>query len=98
MAFCIVFDLPSVELYDAAHAEFSQYPTGELLLHLARSTGDGVQVVEAWTSVEAYQEWMTDFGGPALGKLAAAGWELPEVTPTPFEAAGLIVPASGVAV
>lgn len=53
MAFCIVFDLPSVELYDAAHAELSQYPTRELLLHLARPTGDGVQVVEAWTSAEA---------------------------------------------
>ena len=85
MTFCLAFDLPSVEFYDAAHAEFSQQPTG-----------DGVQVVEVWTSAGAFQEWMTTVGGPALGKVAAAGWTLPEVTPTPFEPAGLIMPAAGI--
>ena len=98
MTFCFVFDLPDVEFYDAVHAELSQYPTEEMLLHLARPTGDAVQVVEAWTSAEAFQNWMTEFGGPGMAKVAAAGWTLPEVTPTPFEPAGLIVPAAGYAV
>jgi hypothetical protein len=98
MTFCLMFDLPSRELYDAAHAELSSLPTGEMLLHLARPTDDGVQVVEVWTSAGAFQDWMTTVGGPALGKLAEAGWALPEVTPAPFEPAGPILPGAGIAV
>ena len=98
MTFCGAYDLSGRELYDAAHAELSQHPTGAMLLHLARPTGDGVQVTEVWTSAEAFQDWMTTVGGPTLGKLAAAGWELPEVSPIPFEPAGLIMPAARVVV
>ena len=33
--------------------------------------------------------------GPAMERVAAAGWTLPEVTPEPFDPAGLIMPAAG---
>ena len=93
-----MFDVPDVDLYKAAHAEFARYPTDEMLLHIARPTDEGVQVVEVWTSAEAYQSWTAESAGPVFGALAAAGWTLPEVTPVPFEAAGLIVPSAGIAV
>jgi hypothetical protein len=97
MTFCLSFDLPDVELYKAAHAEFAKYPTDELLVHIARPTGEGVQVVEVWTSQEAFGAWMAASAGPVFGALAAAGWTLPDVTPTPFEPAGLIMPTAGIA-
>jgi len=99
MTYCLVLDIPgSLELYKAAHAEFSRYPTDAMLVHVARPTDGGVQVVEVWTSEEACGEWMGTCIGPVASALATAGWTLPEVTPVPFEAAGLIVPAAGIAV
>ena len=99
MTYAIVFDIPgSVELYRAAHAQFQQHPTGGLVLHVARPTDDGVQVVEVWTSAEAYQEWMEAYAGPAMGALAAAGWDFPPVAPTPFAPVGVVVPAADISV
>ena len=95
MTYAHVFDIPGPpELYDAMHAEFLKYPTDGLLLHLARSTGDGVQVVEVWTSPEAFREWAGANMGPAIGAVVAAGWSVPEVVPAPFDPLGLIVPAA----
>jgi len=99
MTYALVFDLPGPpELYRAAHAEFAKFPTDEMVLHLARPTGDGVQVVEVWTSAQAFQEWMSRAAGPVFGALAAAGWAMPEVRPAPFEPAGLIVGSAGIAI
>ena len=99
MTYAIVFDIPGpVELYRAAHAQFLEYPTDGMLLHVARPTGEGVQVVEVWTSAEAFQGWMATYAGPAMGALAAAGWDVPPIAPTPFDPAGVIVPAADVTV
>jgi hypothetical protein len=98
MTFCLSFDLPGVDLYKAAHVEFAKYPTDEMLVHIARPTDDGVQVVEVWTSAEAFRSWMDASAGPVFGTLAAAGWTLPEVTPTPFDPTGLIISSAGIAV
>ncbi len=95
MTYCLVLDVPgSVESYKAAHAEFSKYPTDAMLLHIARPTDGGVQVVEVWTSEEAFGEWMGACIGPVASALAAAGWTLPEVVPVPFEPAGFILPSA----
>lgn len=99
MTFAFVLDIPGpLELYRAAHAEFLKYPTDDLLLHVARPVDGGVQVVELWTSAEAFQQWMAECGGPVTAAVAAAGWTLPEVVPVPFEATGLIMPTAGIAV
>ena len=98
MTYAIVFDLPAPRgLYDALHAEFLKCPTDGLLLHLARPTAEGVQVVEVWESENAFRSWMGAYAGAAMGAVAAAGWTLPEVAPAPFEPAGLIVPAAALA-
>ena len=99
MTYAFTIDMPgSLELYRTAHAEFNKFPTDEMLLHLARPTDNGVQIVEVWTSAEAFESWMATSGGPAMGALAAAGWTLPEVAPAPIDPAGLILPAAGIAV
>ena len=99
MTYAFTIDMPgSLELYRTAHAEFRKFPTDEMLLHLARPTDGGVQIVEVWTSAEAFESWMATSGGPVMGALAAAGWTLPEVTPAPFDPAGLVLPAAGIAV
>ena len=59
-----------------------------MLLHLARPTDDGVQIVEVWTSAEAFESWMATSVGAAIGAVEAAGMAFPEVTPVPFEPAG----------
>ena len=83
-------------LYDALHTEFRRYPTFEMVLHLARPVPEGTEVVEVWTSAEALGSWMAAHAGPAIGAVAAAGWTVPDIAPTPFDLAGLVVPAAGV--
>jgi hypothetical protein len=99
VTYAFVLDMPGpLELYRTAHDEFRKYPSDDLLLHIARPRDGSVQIIEVWTSAEAYGTWMATSGGPAMSALAAAGWTLPEVTPVPFDPAGLIMPAAGIAV
>ena len=100
MTYAVVFDVPgSLELYQAAHTEFNKYPTDDLLVHIGRPTGDGVQVVEVWTSEEA-------FHGLGLAPAVSQRWvrsppqdrTLPEVTPTPFDPAGMVLPTASITV
>jgi hypothetical protein len=99
VTYAFVLDMPGpLELYRTAHAAFLKYPTDDLLLHLARPTDGGVQIVELWTSAEAFQKWMAASAGSAISAITAAGWTFPELTPAPFDPAGLIVPAAGIAV
>ena len=98
MAYAHVFDIPGPPgLYDAMHAEFVKCPTDGMVLHVARPTAEGTQVVEVWTSAEAFEAWAGANIGPAIGAVAAAGWTVPEIAPTPFDPAGLVVPAAGIA-
>ena len=97
MTYAHVFDITGPpELYDAMHAEFMKYPTDGMLLHVARPTDGGVQVVEVWTSAEAFGAWAAANMGPAIGAVTAAGWTVPQIAPTTFDPVGLIVPAAGI--
>jgi hypothetical protein len=99
VTYAFTIDMPgSLELYRTAHAEFNKFPTHEMLLHLARPTDGGVQIVEVWTSAEAFESWMATSVGAAIGAVEAAGMAFPEVTPVPFDPAGLILPTAGIAV
>ena len=99
MTYAFTIDMPgSLELYRTAHAEFSRFPTDEMLLHLARPTDGGVQIVEVWTSAEAFESWMATSVGAAIGAVTAAGMAFPKVKPVPFDPAGLIMPIAGIAV
>jgi hypothetical protein len=99
VTYAFTIDMPvSLELYRTAHAELRKFPTDEMLLHLARPTDGGVQIVEVWTSAEAFESWMATSVGAAIGAVEAAGMAFPEVKPVPFDPAGLIVPTAGIAV
>jgi hypothetical protein len=92
VTYAFTLDMPgSLELYRTAHAAFAEYPTKEMLLHIARSTDDGVQITEVWTSAEAFDSWMATSVGAAIAAVTAAGMVFPEVKPVPFEPAGLIM-------
>jgi hypothetical protein len=93
MAYGVLIDMAaSRELYDAAHAEFSKYPAEAMILHVARPTENGHQIVEVWQSKEDYERWTGTHVGPVMGALAAAGWTLPEPVITEFTPLGIVVP------
>jgi hypothetical protein len=97
VTYAFTVDMPGpLELYRTAHAEFLKFPTDELLLHIARPTDDGVQILEVWTSAEAFESWMATSIGAAIGAVTAAGMAFPEVGPVPFDPAGLIMPTAGI--
>ncbi len=90
--YAFTIDMPGpLELYRTAHDEFVKFPTDDLLLHIARPTGDGVQITEVCTSAEAFDSWMATSVGAAIGAITAAGMAFPEVKPVPFDPAGLIL-------
>ena len=88
-----------VEVYDAVHAAMLQRvgTTVEgLLLHLARATEDGFQVIDVWESREDSGRYYRDVVGPLLAQ--ESGHPAPQVTTTEFEVRGLVLPRAGVAV
>ena len=63
MTYAFAIDMPgSLELYRTAHAEFNKYPTDELLVHLARPTDGGVQIVECGRPRRRSRSWMATSG------------------------------------
>ena len=67
-----------------------------LLVHLARATDAGFQVVEVWESREHFDHYETEIVGPLLAG-AGAPTDVGRVA-TAFDVRGLVVPRAGVAV
>ncbi|MBB3082618.1 hypothetical protein [Geodermatophilus sabuli] len=101
MTWAVTIDVPApVELYAAVHAELLRRTGGAvdgLLVHLARATGEGFQVVEVWESREACERYTRDVVGPVVAELSG-GQALPADDATAFEVRGLLLPGAGVAV
>ncbi|MGY1637554.1 hypothetical protein ACI78V_12980 [Geodermatophilus sp. SYSU D00742] len=97
MSWAVVIDVPApVQVYDAVHAEVLRRAGGGaegLLLHLARATETGFQVIEVWESQEASQRFDREVVQPVVAELATGG-PPPAGDPvvTEFEVRGLIVP------
>ncbi len=89
-----------VEFYDAVHAAMLER-TGPavdgLLLHLARPTADGFQVIDVWESREAHERGIREVVGPASAEVLRGQAPPPSVV-TEFEVRGLVLPRAGVAV
>jgi hypothetical protein len=91
----LVFDVSApVEVYDELHAAVLERMGADvtgLLVHLARATEGGFQVIDVWESREDseryYREIQGIAGGPALA----------DATVTEFEVHGLVIPAAAVA-
>ena len=95
MTYAYVIDVPaSIELYETVRAEVDRRSGGRadgLLVHLARPTPTGFQVLEVWESREQSDRFGTEVVGPAMAALGVTAGEGPEPVPEPFEPHGLMV-------
>ncbi|NEK60262.1 hypothetical protein GCU56_20610 [Geodermatophilus sabuli] len=101
MTWGVTVDVPApVEVYDAVHAELLRRTGGAvegLLVHLARPTAGGFQVVEVWESRAAFARYEAEVVAPVM---AGVGGPPPAGAPvaTEFDVRGLVLPRGGVAV
>ena len=101
MTWGVTVDVPApVEIYDAVHAALLERVGSEvdgLLVHVARATADGFQLIEVWESRAAYDSYLALLES-VLSELSAGQAPRENVqTETPFEVRGLVVPTGGIA-
>ena len=102
MTWGVTVDVPApVEFYDAIHATLLERTSAQvdgLLVHVARATDDGFQVLEVWESREAYDRYLDAVVLPVLTELSdGRGSQDGGQVETPFEVRGLVVPPAGIA-
>ena len=88
-----------VEFYDTVHAAMLERigpAVDGLLLHLARPTAGGFQVIVVWESREEWERSRELVGSVFAGVLR--GQAPPASVVTEFEVRGLVLPRAGVAV
>jgi hypothetical protein len=87
-----------VELYDTVHAAMLEQigtAVDGLLLHLARPTAGGFQVIEVWASREEWER-SRELVGSVFARVLR-GQAPPASVVTEFEVRGLVLPRAGVA-
>jgi hypothetical protein len=101
MTWAVTMDVAEpVELYDAVHRALLERTGGVvdgLLVHLARQTADGFQVVEVWESREDFERYSAEVVGPVATGVLQGRPRRPTVV-TPFDVRGLVLPRTDVAV
>ena len=100
MTYGFVMDVPAtIEFYDALHAELARRTTGGvdgLLLHVARQTLAGFQILEVWESKELCDHYTAELVNPTIAELAG-GQPMPMAPAIEeVEPRGLVVPAAHV--
>lgn len=98
MTYGFVMDVPApIQFYDALHAELARRSSGDvegLLVHVARQTGVGFQVIEVWDSKESCDRYTAELVDPAIAALSG-GRPMPMAPAIEeFEPRGLVVPAA----
>jgi hypothetical protein len=101
MTWGVTVDVPApVDLYDRLHAALLERTGGAvdgLLLHLARATATGFQVIEVWESRADSERYEREVVGPLITEMT--GGQVPSLDGlTEFEVRGLVLPGTGVAV
>lgn len=101
MTYCFIVDVPMPsELYQAAHHAIVE-AAGEvdhgMLLHVARSTDTGFQIIEVWQSKGHCDRFDVEVAIPAITRISG-GRPMPAPNRVEFEALGLIVAATGISV
>jgi len=99
MTWGLIMDVAApAQVYDAMHARVLDRPgsmVDGLLVHVARATDAGFQIIEVWESRDDYERSRAELVGllaDVPGEAAPAG----EVTE--FDVRGLVVPAARIAV
>ena len=90
------------QVYDAMHARLLDLTGGTadgLLVHVARATETGFQIVDVWESKEQFERYQKELIGPLLAEMTG-GDASPGDGPvtTEFDVRGLVVPAAGITV
>jgi hypothetical protein len=103
MSWGVIVDVAApAEVYDAVHARLLDLTGGRadgLLVHLARATDTGFQVVEVWESKDHRERYQAELVGPLLAELSGGDGPPGEgPVATEFDVRGLVVPPAGVAV
>ena len=103
MSWGVITDVAApAEVYDALHARVLDRTGGRadgLLVHVARATDTGFQIVEVWESKHHCERFEAEHVGPLLEEMSGA--DAPpgdEPVATEFDVRGLVVPRAGVAV
>ncbi len=100
MTYGFVMDVPApIQFYDALHAELGRRTSGDvdgLLLHLARQTGAGFQIVEVWESRAQFDRSSAEVLEPIMTRIFGGPPSPDETTATEFELRGLVLPAGGI--
>ena len=95
MAYNIVYSAPldaPVEMYSAIHQAVDKEVGTNipgLLVHLARRTPQGFEVIEVWESKEYSDKFQREVGRPVIERIA--GPDAPALEPESFELLGLVV-------
>jgi len=89
-----------VALYDGTHRQLlDQVGTAVegLLLHVARATPSGFQIIEVWSSKELLDRYNRELVRPLLAASAGGGaaQEVPRPVEEEFEVRGLVLPSAG---
>jgi hypothetical protein len=103
MTFGVIVDVPApVEVYDAMHARLLERTGGSvggLLVHVARETDSGFEILEVWESQADYERGMAEVVGPIARELAGDAPAPPTAdTVRTFEVRGLVLPRARIAV
>ena len=101
MAWGVLTDVSApVEMYDAVHAEVLRRAgttVDGLLVHIARPTARGFQIIEVWESQADFERYQEQLIGPAVAAVSA---RMPDFAAEPhsteFDVRGLLLPRDGV--
>jgi len=101
MTYGFVMDVPApIEFYDTLHAELARRTSGDvvegLLVHVARRTEAGFQILEVWESKEQCDRYTAELVNPVVAEMSG-GQPMPMAPAIEeFEPRGLVVPAARV--
>jgi hypothetical protein len=88
-----------IEAYEAIHAEVGRRSEGTsygLLVHIARATDEGFEVVEVWESREHFERYTRDVVLPVMAELAPGPPPSPGQGYQEFDVRGLVIPSAGI--
>jgi hypothetical protein len=85
------------EMYDALHAEVLRRGEGKgegLLVHVARATDEGFEILEVWESRERFERFNQDVVWPVMAELAPGPAPAPGQGYIEFAVRGLVIPSA----